>query len=411
MVRFIHAADLHLDSPYKGLKDLSGQLADTVMHSTFQSLKNIVEAAIQENVDFVLFAGDIYDLKDRSIRAQVLFKQQMEKLKECDIRVFLIHGNHDFLSQESDHLLLPGNVHVFDRVVETVSMETAEGEKVALSGFSYDRRWVESRMISDYPVRLSKCDFHIGLLHGFEEGLNAEHARYAPFSLSELREKDYDYWALGHIHKRQQLSEDPAVYYSGNTQGRNRKETGDKGCLLVELTETRRQVDFLPTAEIVWEELRIDLSHLQSMNSIFDCVQDELRSLEKKNTLLVISLEVAPDLSDKVMNKLRQDELRETLHQFEASYFIYVTKIKIDMQSACGSDFALAQLFPREWNQTVNRLSQRESFMEITGELLSAHPYARELDEPTRNYRLDILESAQTLIRIDLGTEEDPHGY
>ncbi|WP_034303557.1 metallophosphoesterase family protein [Alkalibacterium sp. AK22] len=411
MVRFIHAADLHLDSPYKGLKELSGRLADTVMRSTFQSLENIVEAAIEKKVDFVLFAGDIYDLKDRSIRAQVLFKQQMEKLKESGIRVFLIHGNHDFISQESDHLLLPDNVHVFDKAVETVSIETEKGEKVALSGFSYDKRWVDSRMITDYPDRLPQCDYHIGLLHGFEEGLKAEHARYAPFSLRELREKNYDYWALGHIHKRQQLCEDPPVYYSGNTQGRNRKETGDKGCLLVELTETKQQVDFLKTASIVWKEARADLSQLDSMNSIFEAIHEAVQSLPEQNTLLVLRLEVSPDLSDKILNKLKQDELRETLHQYETGHFIYVTQIKIDMQSTASSTFALAQLFPEEWDQTVQHLTTREAFIEVTKELFSAHAYARDVEEPNGHYRQEIIETAQALIRLDLGVEEDFYGH
>lgn len=406
MVRFIHAADLHLDSPYIGLRELASEIADQVIHSTFQSLENIIDQAIDHRVDFVLFSGDIYDLEDRSIKAQIKFRQQMTKLKDHHIVVYLIHGNHDFIANKSDHLSLPDNVKVFSAAVETMYIEIEKGEKIAVSGFSYEKRWIDKRMIQDYPKRMKQCDYHIGLLHGYEEGQQSEHAKYAPFSLSELKDKQYDYWALGHIHKRQMLSSDPLIYYSGNTQGRHKNEPGDKGCLLVELTGTDQRVDFLSTAPIIWQKVKVDASTEQSLNSIFEKLKVTINAMEKRNTLVTLTIAVSPDSTEKSMNKLKQEDFIEALHEFTDTYFIYITSIKLEVRSSADENMSLAHLFPEEWEKSIGHFSDKEVFNDETKELLSTHPFSKELIEPTASYRNEILESAVTLLKRDLGSNE-----
>ncbi|MCC5895167.1 MAG: DNA repair exonuclease [Alkalibacterium sp.] len=406
MVKFIHAADLHLDSPYIGLKELSTHIAHQIKESTFQSLENIIQKAIDHQVDFVIFSGDIYDLEDRSIKAQIAFRQQMDRLETEKIAVYLIHGNHDFLANTADHLSLPSNVNVFSSSVETVYIETEKGEKVALSGFSYNKRWVTRRMIEDYPQRDNQCDYHIGLLHGYEEGQYSEHGKYAPFSLSELKSKHYDYWALGHIHNRQMLSSNPPVYYSGNTQGRHKNETGDKGCLLVEISHTKQQVDFISTAPVIWETLKIDASNDLSLNSIYEKLKGEIDALEKRNTLLNLVVSVSPHLTDKVMNKLRQEEFIDALHNYSESAFLYVTALKINSPMTVEEDISLAQLFPEEWNKSVEHFLDKEAFYKETKELLSTQPFSNELNEPTERMRKEIVDSAVTLLTFDLGSIE-----
>lgn len=406
MVLFIHAADLHLDSPYKGIKDLSSRLGKEIRESTFQSLAAIVDLAVSQQVDFVLFSGDIYDLEDRSIKAQIAFKEEMKRLDDEGIRVCLIHGNHDFLGNEADHLSLPSNVTVFPSEVETIYIQTEKGERVAVSGFSYNRKWVDRRMISDYPSRKEQIDYHIGLLHGFEEGQKSEHGRYAPFSLAELAEKNYDYWALGHIHKRQQLSAEPLVYYSGNTQGRHRKETGDKGCLLVKLSRTGHTVDFKATAPIVWKELKVDVSTLDTLNSIYEKIKLAVDDASDGQTLLYLKIIVSSNLSDKIMAKLNQDDFIETLHHDSNNTFAFVTGLKIQISNVTANQVSLEQLFPEEWKRSVEYYSENEAFNEVTKELLDTHPFSVELSEQTEDYRREILESALTLLQYDLGMDE-----
>lgn len=406
MVRFIHAADLHLDSPYIGLKELSSHIAEQVKESTFQSLENIIKEAIDHQVDFVLFSGDIYDLEDRSIKAQIKFRQQMERLKEYNITVYLIHGNHDFIANKSDHITLPSNVKVFSAAVETVYIETERGEKVAVSGFSYDKRWSDRRMIHDYPERIEQCHYHIGLLHGYEEGQQSDHGKYAPFSLPELYSKQYDYWALGHIHKKQMLSSNPPVYYSGNTQGRHKNETGDKGCLLVELSQTSHQVDFLSTAPIIWDSLKVDVSMDQSLNSIYEKLKQSIDAMEQRNTLLNLIITVSPLLKDKIMKKIKQEEFVDVLHNYSASFFIHITSIKIEINSSEEEEVSLAQLFPEEWDKSIEHYLEKDAFYIETKELLSTHPFSKELNEPTDVYRKAILDSAVTLLKYDLASNE-----
>ncbi len=403
MVKYIHAADLHLDSPFKGLKHVPEELFNKIKASTFDSLRQIIDAAISNSVDFVLFAGDIYDIEDRSIRAQVLLKKELERLEEADIKAYLIHGNHDYIASSELHLALPENVKVFGPEVDTHIHETSQRERIAISGFSYDRNWIEERKIKDYPARQSSVDYHIGILHGFLEGQSSEHARYAPFTLTELKEKNYDYWALGHIHKRQQLSQHPLIYYSGNSQGRHKNEDGEKGCLLVELTKTNEEVTFLPTADIVWHSITIDATSHESINAVFEEVKKELKKESLKNSLLDLSLEVSDTLPLSVMKKLNDEDFYQAFQQIDTSSFVYVVSHKVFLKRDATHSLSLENSFPTAWNKAAEDLRQDDTFQELTNEFFSMHAYAKYTDETNKKYRDEIISAAERLLLQDLG--------
>ncbi|MFO8069288.1 MAG: DNA repair exonuclease [Alkalibacterium sp.] len=403
MVRYIHAADLHLDSPFKGLKNMPAALFDKIKASTFDSLRKVVDAAIHHHVDFVLVAGDVYDIEDRSIRAQVLLRKELERLHDDGISVYLIHGNHDYITNDELHLSLPENVEVFGPEVETKIYETANKESVAISGFSYDRNWIEERKIKDYPARNRTANFHIGLLHGYLEGQNTEHARYAPFTLTELKEKNYDYWALGHIHKRQQLGQHPLVYYSGNTQGRHKNEEGEKGCLLVELTDTNEKVTFIPTADITWQSVALDVTSCQSINKIFEDVKKELAKEHYKNCLVDLTLEVSENIPLSVMKKLDDDDFYQAFQQIETSSFVYIASHNVLVRREEARLLSLESSFPTAWNKALADVKQEEVFQELTHELFAMHIYAKYSDENNEKYRNDIIGEAERLLLQDLG--------
>ena len=161
MIRFIHTADLHLDSPFKGLKRVHPHLYEDVYQSTFQAFNNIVNKALEEQVDFMLISGDIYDEENQSVKAQAYFRDQMGRLKTAGILVYLLHGNHDFLGRETLKLQLPDNVTVFGTDPQTEQLTTKSNEKVAITGFSYQTRWVKERVIQRYPQRESNVDFAV----------------------------------------------------------------------------------------------------------------------------------------------------------------------------------------------------------------------------------------------------------
>lgn len=262
MIRFLHAADLHLDSPFKGITDMPADRLAGLRESTFTAFRNLIRHALAVRPDFVLLAGDIYDGEDRSLRAQKRFHDGLEQLGAAGIPVFLSHGNHDHLSGGWVRFGLPDNVTVFGPDVETYELTVRE-HKVAIHGFSYRERHIERAMITDYPAAAPDDGIlHIGMLHGSIAG-DKSHAVYAPFTKESLLQKNYAYWALGHIHKRQLLHSNPPIVYPGCLQGRHKTEPGMNGFYDVELGGPEVSMQFVPCSAVVFGEIEVDCSHVR----------------------------------------------------------------------------------------------------------------------------------------------------
>lgn len=262
MIRFLHAADLHLDSPFKGITDMPEDRLAGLRESTFTAFRNLIRYALDVRPDFVLLAGDIYDGEDRSLRAQKRFHDGMEQLAEAGVRVFLSYGNHDHLAGSWVRFGLPETVTVFGPDVETHEWQVRE-HRVAIHGFSYRERHIETPMADSYPAAAAGDGrIHIGMLHGSLAG-DESHAVYAPFTKEQLLQKHYSYWALGHIHKRQLLHSDPPIVYPGCLQGRHRNESGPKGFYDVELGGPEAIMRFIPASSVVFGELEIDCSEIR----------------------------------------------------------------------------------------------------------------------------------------------------
>jgi DNA repair exonuclease SbcCD nuclease subunit len=329
-ISFIHAADLHLDSPMVGLKSLPGHIFNRVRESTFLALKKLTETAIKRQVDFVVIAGDLFDGEDRSLRAQSRFRTEMLKLAEKEIPVYVVHGNHDHLSGSWTQLDMPANVHIFGREVETKVVQTKRGEIIHLYGFSYPQRHIFERKIDEYQ-KVNGADFHIGILHGNEGGAH-EHDNYAPFSFKDLQDKDFDYWALGHIHKRMILAETPPIIYPGNIQGRNKKETGPKGFYHVTLTDIDNKLEFIEASDIVWEEAMIDASSARSFDEVFRLCQSAINHFRKEKMGTFITLELQNVQIDDYQEKRNiGDELTDLLQEDESDEEAFVWLVDLNI--------------------------------------------------------------------------------
>lgn len=280
-IRFIHTADLHLGSPFTGLQGLQREQWQKLKDSTLEAFDRLISYALEQLPDFVLIAGDIYDGEDRSLRAQHRFQQGMEKLDKVGVPVILCHGNHDHLSGKWTRFELPPNVHTFGSEVSQIRLDI-RGMRVAVTGFSYGERHVEESMVKDYPDADGTEAFHIGMLHGSLEGEKA-HAVYAPFTKRQLVEKNYDYWALGHIHLRQQLHEEPAIVYPGNLQGRHRGESGPKGFYEVELSKTSTQLRFVQTSVLQFDDITVDCSGVMHMNEFLAACTSSARDFVERS--------------------------------------------------------------------------------------------------------------------------------
>ena len=273
--RFLHAADIHLDSPLKGLIGQEGNAAERVRTATREALDQLVDFAIKEQVEFLVIAGDLYDGDWRDYKTGLFFVGQMGRLNKAGIPVYLLHGNHDAQSQITKRLELPDNVHVFG----TRKPETFElGElNVALHGQSFRQREVTDNLVPDYPRPVSGT-FNIGVLHTALGGRKG-HDNYAPCSLDELVNKGYDYWALGHVHQAAVLHERPHIVFSGNLQGRHVRETGIKGAYLVAVEEKEiTELACVPCDVVRWVVLPVPLNDAESIGDVTDRVRGALES-------------------------------------------------------------------------------------------------------------------------------------
>lgn len=258
-MQFIHAADAHIDSPLRGLETYAGAPADAMRQATREAFARLVSCAIDREVDFVILAGDLFDGQWPDMQTGIWTATQFRRLDAEGIPVYLLRGNHDAVSEVGQVIQWPDNV--FEFPTDAPQTLIVENTGVALHGQGFARRDVQEDLASGYPAACSGM-FNIGVLHTSLGG-DPEHDTYAPTTLDVLRSLGYDYWALGHIHQRsaEPLCEHPYVAYSGNLQGRHAKETGVKGCLLVQVESKRiEQVEFIPTDVLRWHRIVIDVA-------------------------------------------------------------------------------------------------------------------------------------------------------
>jgi DNA repair protein SbcD/Mre11 len=285
---FIHAADLHLDSPFKGITTDSKSIGDALRSATFDTFNALIDLCIQSEVQFLLIAGDIYDGADRSLRAQLKFRDGLARLSKHNIHAFVVHGNHDPVNSQSTAIEWPDTVHIFAAgKVESKTAAGQDGEPMAvISGISH----AKGNETQNLTKKFSKNDtgvFHIGLLH-CNVGSNTGHDPYAPCELSDLTNFGMDYWALGHVHEKAIINSDPYVVYAGNMQGRNIREQGERGCYLITVEDgSVADIRFCPLEAVRW--LRITVN-IDGMNTV-----DQLERAISKNVQELIDLKNHPE--------------------------------------------------------------------------------------------------------------------
>ncbi|EAD7978372.1 exonuclease SbcCD subunit D [Listeria monocytogenes] len=392
-IQFLHMADLHLDSPFIGLSTLPQPLFSAIQESTFQSLERITTVAIKEAVDFVLIAGDIYDSEDQSVRAQARFSKEMKRLEVANIPVFMIHGNHDFIEKHKEKLTLPSNVHVFSEQVEVMSHKTATGVSVNIYGFSYNERHIRSSRVDKYKIQ-GNADFHIALLHGSEVSSSEEHDVYAPFRVQEISKKGFDYWALGHIHKRQLLAESPSIYYSGNIQGRNRKESGEKGASIITLSEASTTIDFIGTSPIIWEEAVITLPENSEINAFYRETTKLLESYQGRSHSYFLHIIVKMENKQKIDTNDWLQMLQEEV-EITDNTFVWVHKLTTEITNQSNSQtWYESHLAGEEIKHSFETLQDESAFYQAVEALYLESGVSRYLDDLSEIDRERLLHDA-----------------
>lgn len=317
--RFLHAADLHLDTPFEGLGAMRPELAERLREASLRAFDRLVDLALEERVSFVVIAGDVYDGAERGLRAQLRFRRGLERLSEAGIASFVAHGNHDPVDEGWGAIgSWPPRVHVFgSKEVESIPVEVGGARIATVHGISFGRR-AETANLATRFRRGAEAGLHVGLLHCNVEG-SVGHDPYAPCSLADLRAAGMDYWALGHVHTRQLLMQGACwAAYPGNLQGRSFKpaEQGAKGALLVHVeNDSVREAEFRSLAPVVFASVEVDISGYEELASLEAALLDAAAAKADGSGCegLMVSATIRGRGPLHAVLRQRVDELREAL--------------------------------------------------------------------------------------------------
>lgn len=274
--RFVHTADLHLDSPLRSLALRNADLAEIVRGASRQALVRIVDLCIAEEADALLIAGDLYDGSQTSMNTALFLGRELRRLDEHGIRVFIIRGNHDAQSQVTNELTLPPSAHVFKgRAKAVVAKTLASGRDVYVHGVSFASPHAPESLLPAFQPPVPGA-VNIGMLHTSLAGA-AGHDLYAPCSVADLVAHGFDYWALGHIHQRQVHAAEPFIVMPGMPQGRDINEVGVKSVSLVTVDDDGH-VSLAERAIGIasFERLRVDLTGITDWRDMLDAVRQAL---------------------------------------------------------------------------------------------------------------------------------------
>lgn len=280
-MRFIHTADIHLDSPLTGLSAYADAPAQMLRSATRDAFTNLVSEAIEQQVDFMVIAGDLYDGGWKDHNTGIYFCREMGRLKKAGIPAYVKFGNHDAESEMTKKLQLPDNVFTFEsRKAHTFRIDHLN---VALHGRSFREAATTENLASGYPAPLPGM-FNIGVLHT-ALGVHATHANYAPCTLDELHAKGYQYWALGHVHEYQMWQGASTVVFPGNLQGRHIRETGPRGAVLVSADDAGvQQVERLFVDVLRWHSVEVDASGCNTLADVVRAIGRELETVVQDST-------------------------------------------------------------------------------------------------------------------------------
>jgi exonuclease SbcD len=371
--RFVHAADLHLDTPFASLGKVAPEIAGRLRNASLEAFDALVRMAVEREAAFVIFAGDIYNCADRGVRAQLRFLRGVERLGQYGIRVFVAHGNHDPLDGWSAVRRRPANLTVFGSdAADPFTVGPLDAPWAHLYGISYPRRDVTENLALRFKRREAP-GLHIGVLHA-NVGNQAEHLAYSPCTVADLAETGMDYWALGHIHQYQRLVEGgPWIIYPGSLQAVKSSEIGPRGAVVAEVFDGAVQsVEFAALDRVRFARAEVNIAGKPDLRALQKAILAHTVSGATDLLLTVTLTGRGPLHRDLRREGALDDLLREVRDELgTASPFVWVDRI-VDRTAAELDREAIARRgdFSSELIRLSNDLRARpQVFKELTEEV------------------------------------------
>ncbi|WP_027361551.1 DNA repair exonuclease [Halodesulfovibrio aestuarii] len=371
---FIHAADLHLDAAFKGVANVSSQVAGALRAATFEALERLTQLACSERPLFVVLAGDVYNQEDQSLKARFALLDACKRMRDAGVRVFFVHGNHDPLLETEKSFSFPDNVHIFGSdSVEQVRIENINGELVTVvHGVSHGKHNERRKLARQYS-RTEDDVFQIAVLHCTVDSVAASE-QYAPASIADFAKSGIEYWALGHIHEQQIVSREPFVVYSGNIQGLHINEQGERGCLLVNVENGEVSTRHHTLGGILWKIESVDISNVAQVDLLEEVVESCLENVAQqlptacKGVIVRLVLEGRSILDAELRKNGAVKELEERIRegQMESSPFVWLK----DIELACKPDIDIEAMRSRpdllgEALTVADQLTREEGVVEL----------------------------------------------
>lgn len=381
-MKFIHAADLHIGAAFSGIRQPNGVVASKLLNAPNEALNQLIQDACTQDVDFVILAGDLFATPQPDQQSLLQFRTAMAVLAEANIPVFAGTGNHDFGLRDKLQGILPENVHLFADQGETFSFVTREQQSIAISGFSYNQRHLSTSLMPTFPQRDMTVDYHIGVYHGEQSGTSGQ---YAPFTVPDMLAKQYDYWALGHIHQRNLLHERPFIAYAGNLQGYHEKEVGAKGYQLVMDVNGSLTPQFVSVAPVEWVKAEIEANDPQIV------VESLRKAFMDVEAFQLITLNVLTD------NQAVQQQILQ--HIFDVNYFrqaedpFWVVDVHLENKQV----EALPTVDQAYWDQSYDEVFNEQNLYDLGLKTVKDPILLAELTSPA--FMNSISDKAQGLIQ------------
>ncbi len=401
---FLHAADLHLGSPLLGLTAKHPGVAERFAAASRNAFTDLVTQAIERNVAFVLIAGDVYDREWKDNSIGLFFNREVALLDRERIPVFLVKGNHDAASVVTKTIGLPASVAQFPTAkAETIRLPELG---VAIHGRSFPDREVTENYALTYPAPVPGF-FNVGVLHTSCDG-RPGHAAYAPCSVADLASRGYDYWALGHVHAFEVLSENPWIVFPGNLQGRSVRECGPKGAVMVDVKGGAvANVSHISLDRARWAEITVPLDGVDREPAALQAIEERIQELVAAAGDRMIALRVrltgASGLDRAIRSDPRRfaDEVQAAAHHCGEE--VWLEQLKVDTADAGGngddhpavSTLDLAAMLDGLEHDPTLRAKAAELIATVAAKL----PGGMEMDETPLSANLDaLLSEARALL-------------